>query len=89
MGNNKITIGFHFENEFGDSYDSTSKVEVYTDIGDTELSVIGEQLNAFLSQIGYIRKNLNIFMEDLSDEEYDAVADFLAEYRETKEQEKQ
>ncbi len=86
MENNKITIGFHFEDEFGDSYDSTSKVEVRTDIGDTELSVIGEQLNAFLSQAGYIRKNGNIFMEDLSDDEYDAVAGFLALYRETKEQ---
>lgn len=88
MENNKITIGFHFENEFGHSYDSTSKVEVYTDIGETELGVIGTQLNAFLSQVGYIRNNTNIFMEDLSDEEYDAVADFLAEYREIKEKEK-
>lgn len=87
MENNKITIGFHFENEFGDSYDSTSKVEVYTDLGHTELSVIGVQLNAFLSQVGYIRKNTNIFMEDLSDEEYDAVANFLAVYR-VKEQER-
>lgn len=86
MENNKITIGFHFESEFGDSYDSTSKVEVFTDLGDTELSVIGEQLNAFLSQVGYIRKNGNIFMEDLSDDEYDAVAGFLAFYREIKEQ---
>lgn len=85
MDNNKITIGFHFENEFGDSYDNTSKVEVYTDLGDTELSVIGEQLNAFLIQIGYVRKNGNIFMEDLNDEEYDAVTEFLAEYRKNKE----
>ncbi|MDO4841719.1 MAG: hypothetical protein Q3982_03470 [Phoenicibacter congonensis] len=85
MDTNKITIGFHYVSEFGDSYDSSSTLEVFTDLGDTELSVIGEQLNAFLIQIGYFRKNNNIFMEDLDDEEYDAVADFLADYREKKE----
>ena len=81
----KITIGFSFENEFGDCYDSSSTLDVLTDMGDTELSVIGEQLNAFLIQIGYLRENGNIFMEDLSDEEYDAVSDFLAGYRNKKE----
>lgn len=81
MDTNKITIGFHYVNEFGDSYDSTSTLEVFTDLGDTELGVIGEQLNVFLSQIGYIRKGNNILMEDLDDDEYVAVTDFLDDYR--------
>lgn len=85
MDTNKITIGSHYVSESGDSYDSSSTLEVPTDLGDTELSVIGEQLNAFLIQMGYLRKNNNTFMENLDDEEYDAVADFLVDYREKKE----
>lgn len=79
---NKITIGFHFINEFGDEFNNESKITVYPDLGITELDEISEHLNQFLRQIGYIRPNENIFMEDLTDEEYDAVADFLSRYRE-------
>lgn len=81
---NKITIGFSLENEHGDKYTSSSTVEIFYDLGDTELSVIGEQLNAFLNQCGYIRRNDNILMEDLTDEEYDALVDFLEDLREDK-----
>ena len=78
---NKLTIGFHLENEFGELYTQSSTVEVFTDLGDTDLSVIGEQLNCFLKQCGYARYNDNIFMEDVTDEEYDALMDYLMEYR--------
>lgn len=84
---NKLTIGFHLENEFGDKFSHESSLEVFTDLGDTDLSVIGEQFNVFLKQCGYVRRNDNIFMEDITDEEYDALADYLEELREEKENE--
>lgn len=83
MGN-KLTIGFHLVNEGGDKFSSESTLEIFHDLGDTDLSVIGDQLNSFLKQCGYIRYNDHILMEDLTDEEHDALADFLDELREEK-----
>lgn len=88
MDNNKFTIGFQLENEFGELFTQSSTVEVFRDLGDTDISVIGEQLNCFLKQCGYVRRNDNIFMEDVTDEEYDALADYLEELREDKKNEK-
>lgn len=79
--NNKITIGFRFTNEFGDDFSSDSTVSVYEEIGDTELSTIVQAFNQFLRQIGYIRKNENIYEKDLTDEEYEAVDNLITDMR--------
>jgi len=79
--NNKITIGFRFTNEFGDDFSSDSTVSVYEEIGDTELSTIVQAFNQFLRQIGYIRKNENMYEKDLTDEEYEAVDNLIADMR--------
>lgn len=81
----KITIGFHFVDTFGNTYDSSSSKEVFYDLGENELDVIGEQLNAFLRQCGYLRYKDLIFMEDVDEDEHDAIASFLAEYRDGRE----
>ena len=82
---NRITIGFHYVDTLGNTYDSTSTVEVFFDLGDTELSTIGQQLNAFLRQSGYYRKRDMIFMEDIDEEEYDELLCALDELRNGKE----
>lgn len=79
--NNKITIGFRFTNEFGDDFSSDSTVSVYEEIGDTELSTIVQAFNQFLRQIGYTRKNENMYERDLTDEEYEAVDNLIADMR--------
>ena len=71
---NQITIGFHYVDTMGNTYDSSSTVEVFFGLGENELSVIGRQLNAFLSQAGYFRRHDLIFMEDIDEEEYDELA---------------
>ena len=76
-----FTIEFRLIDENGYEYSSSSKVPIFESLGETSLDVIGEQLNIFLKQCGYHRKNDNILMEDLSDEEYVAVTDFLDDYR--------
>ena len=78
---NKITIGFNLENEFGEKYSQSSSVEVFTDFGETDLSVIGEQLNCFLKQCGYIRRNDHILMQDVTEDELEALEDYLCELR--------
>ena len=78
---NKITISFNFENEFGDKFSATTTSEIFSELGDTDVGFIGEQLNIFLKQCGYVRKNNFIFMEDITEEEYDALADYLTELR--------
>ena len=80
----KLTIGFRLQNECGDMFSQDSTLEVFDDLGDTDFDVIGDQLNCFLKQCGYYRPNDNIFMESLTDEEYDAVAEFLEKFREEK-----
>ena len=79
-----ITIGFHFVSENGCTYDATSTAPIYYDIGDDVQSYIGTQLNNFLRQIGFNRQNDLMFMESVSDEEYDFLAEKLWEYREEK-----
>jgi len=81
---NKLTIAFRLENEFGEKYSQDSTLNILTNFGDTELRMIGRQLNAFLNQCGYIRCNENILMQDITDEEYEALADFLEDLREEK-----
>ena len=84
---NKITIGFNYGDEEGSIYSSCSTVPVFPSLGERPIDVIGEQMNHFLRQMGYIRPNNNMLMEDLSDEEYDAVCCFLSELRNQKEEE--
>lgn len=84
MAENKITIGFTLEDEFDNKYTQTSSLEIFPDLGETEVDVIGEQLNIFLKQCGYVRNNDNILMEDLTDDEYDALLDYLDELRKRK-----
>lgn len=78
---NKIRIRFELVDENGNRYCSDSAVEVFRDLGETDLDVIGEQFNVFLKQCGYYRKNDHIFMEDITEEEYDALSDYLNELR--------
>ena len=75
--NTKFRIKFELTDEYGNNYISESRVDVCYECGERELDVIGEQLNVFLKQCGYIRKNDHIFMEDINDEEYDALAEYL------------
>ena len=82
MENGKITIGFHYVDEYKNEFKNESTVEVSYSLGDTCLSVIGDCMNNFLRQVRFYRYNDNILMEDLTDEEYDAVVDFITQYRE-------
>ena len=78
---NKIRIRFELTDLNGYNYINESTVEVFSDIGETELSVIGEQLNALLKQCGYVRKNDYILMEDINEKEYDTLTDYLHKLR--------
>lgn len=78
---NKITIKFELTNEFGGHYIQESHFEVFSSLGDSELDCIGEQFNIFLKQVGYIRKNDYMLMEDLTEEEVEALSNYLNEIR--------
>lgn len=73
---------------FGNTYDSTTKVEVFYDQGDSELSVIGRQLDAFLRQVSYVRDGDTVYMQSLLEEEVEEIDAFLSVYREAKEKNK-
>lgn len=81
----KLTISFNFENEFGDKFSATTTKEVFNDLGETDIDFIGYHLNNFLRQCGYFRSNDNIFMEDVTEEECEALAEYLQELRQSTE----
>lgn len=73
----KIRIRFELTDECGNNFVSESTTEVFTDQGDSDVTVIGDRLNVFLKQCGYYRKNDHIFMEDITEEEYDKLTEYL------------
>ena len=77
----RIKIGFTFTDHFGNEYSATSDVEVFESLGESDIDVIGEQLNTFLRQIGYIRNRDCMLMEDLTEDELDALCDYLQDLR--------
>lgn len=84
MEDERITIKFELTDEVNHHYQAESTMATASSLGYNALDIIGEQLNNFLRQCGYIRKNNNIFMEDITDEEYDALAGYLSEIRSEK-----
>ena len=84
MSENDIKIRFEFTDGFGNCFTQESKFEVFPDMGETIVDCIGEKLNVFLKQAGFCRKNDLIFMEDVSDDEYDALSACLDSLREGK-----
>lgn len=75
----KIKIGFTYTNEFGSRYSSESEEQIFEDTG--ELAIIGEKLDIFLRQIGFIRKGNTVFMESITDDEIEVLYDALTKYR--------
>lgn len=76
----KLTIKFELKDENGFTHTSSSEFQVYSELGEKIVDLIGQYLNTFLIQCGYPRRD-NIFMESLTDDELDAVAYFLEDYR--------
>lgn len=73
---NEFSIRFELTNEFGSEYTQSARIENF-DVYDSDLEFIGEQLNCFLRQCGYIRKNDCMFMEDITEEEREVLMDCL------------
>lgn len=80
----RIRIRFELTDECGNNYISETNGEVFRDLDENDIDIIGRQLNIFLKQCGYHRKNDYIFMESVTEEEYEAIAEFLNELRNRK-----
>ena len=76
-----IDIEFVLRDRLGCKFSAHSETDVAYDLGEDELSVIGELLNTFLKQCGYYRENQYILMESLTEEELEYLSDQLYEYR--------
>lgn len=77
---NPITIKFELTSSIGEHYAAESTINVFYDL-ESELDVIGQQLNAFLRQAGYTRPHDCIMMESITDEEYADLLQYLDELR--------
>lgn len=76
-----VTIGFSYVDEYGNEFEQKSKVMVLESCGDTILEEMGDQLNSFLSQIGYIRTNNYMYMNDLTERELHLVERYVKKLR--------
>ena len=77
----RVSLRLEFTNEFGSNFVQETTRKVNYDVGETEMLFFGEYINNFLRQIGYFRSNDYMLMEDLTEDELDAVTDFLIDYR--------
>lgn len=79
--NEKMTIEFSHTDRHDNKYHLCTTAETYPDLGETDLDFFGDQFNVFLRQCGYIRHHDHIFMSDVTEEEREALADFLEDLR--------
>lgn len=77
----EINIGFSFRDEFDHVYTQSSNVEVFTELGDNDVTVIGRQLNCFLKQCGFYRPNDYILMDSITEDEEEILSDYLNNLR--------
>lgn len=86
--NNMIRYRFEFDDENGNTYSLENKVRIYTDLGDSDSDSdrdeLARALNIFMQQIGYgwaYDKDM-IFLESVTESEYEALLDVLEDMRE-------
>lgn len=53
----KLTIKFELKDENGFTYTSSSEFQVYSELGEKIVDLIGQYLNTFLVQCGYPRRD--------------------------------
>lgn len=76
-----IRYRFEFTNEYGDEYSLENKVTLLRDVGDSEELELARAINLFMKQIGYSYDKDMIFLESVTEDEFDYLADCLFDYR--------
>ena len=70
------------EPEIKHSLTMEQETEVYGDLGDSEIFRLAEFINSFLRAYGYSGYNSDyVFLESVSDEEYELLSQYLWELR--------
>ena len=79
-----LTVKFGLKDESTNTkYKAKSKLRIYDGINDDVLLEIGFEFNNFLRQVGYVRKEDYMLMEDLTEEEVEYLKKCLANRRGT------
>ena len=77
-----ISYEFKYKDQFGNEYEMKNTVEINYDFGDSEILSLAKALNLFLKQCGYPYNKDMVFLESITEEEFEELADFLSELRE-------
>lgn len=84
MEDNRIAIKFEFTDENKNFYSAESKIAVFDEF-ESVLDELGMAFNTFLKQAGYTYFDKEyILMKSLDGEEYEALAEYLEEFRKRK-----
>ena len=77
-------IRFEATDELGNEFSQETTGEILEGIDFGFIDFVGQQLNLFLKQMTFSRQNDYILMEDVSEDELEALECFLEDYRERK-----
>lgn len=75
-------IRFEYIDEFGNYFEQRTRADSTYDMG--TLIELGACFNNFLRQVSYPRQNDLLFMEDITEDEYDFLVTALDEYRDSR-----
>lgn len=77
-----ISYEFKYKDETGNEYEMKNTTKVHYDLGDSEILSLARALNLFMKQCGYFYNKDMVFLESVTEEEFEELADFLSELRE-------
>lgn len=79
--NKELSIRFAADIRSGGYYEARSDFDIFYEDGENQLVEMGKAFNNFLRQCSFVRKNDYLFMESVTEEEYDWLLDALDSYR--------
>ena len=78
--NESISVMFNYVNELGDTLTRSETVQISDDFP-IPMDIISMAAESFLKDIGAIRNDSVYFVDELTDDEFEAVTDVLREMR--------
>ena len=81
MPRKEYDIRFEYIDEFGNYFEQRTRADNTYDMG--TLVELGVCFNNFLRQVSYPRENNFLFMEDITEDEYEFLDEALSDYRDS------
>lgn len=81
------TIKLYYRNELGGEFEISETRLLYPDMGDDTIMAFAKTINLFMRHIGYLFDKDYVFMESVTEDEYEQLQWHLSELRSEKDME--